>query len=195
MRDSRVLFSVIAFAALALVLAPAGEAQAQDVTGTWNLLFNNDLAANNCEYAGTGTFTQGPGSPGLVTGMVNMPLVSGGAGCPAAIDGPLDPSSNVLGAAFQLGILDADFGVGVIALLTITGPLPGDTLVPTSSPNAQNIPPTMPAQIIGDFSGTRAPVAPTLPQWAAIALLGLLASAGVIAMRRRQMVHSEVWPE
>ncbi len=147
---------------VSLSLALAGEAIAQDVSGTWSLTFDNDGGGNGCAYSGTATFSQSATS-NAVSGTVNMTKTAGNATCPAGIQGPLDPSSGISGAAFVWLVQDSRFAGGVVLVDNqVTGALPGDTLDPTVIPNATDFPPTL---IFGTLTGTRLSGPPPPPHY------------------------------
>ena len=164
---------------IALVLAVAGEANAQDVSGTWNLTFGNDGGPNGCAYSGTGTFRQSA-TTSLVTGNVSMTKTAGNATCPAGIEGPLDPASGISGASFVWLVQDPRFAGGIVIVdNTVAGALPGDTLTPTVIPNATDFPPTI---IFGTLTGTRLSGPPPPPHYVLDGFGGVHAGDGAPTM-------------
>lgn len=162
-----------------LVLAAAGEANAQDVSGTWNLTFDADVGPNGCAYTGTGTFSQSVTTTS-VTGNVNMAKTAGNATCPAGIVGPLDPTSGTSGASFVWLVQDARFAGGIVLIdNTVTGASPGDTLSPTLVPNATDFPPTI---IFGTLTGTRISGPPPPPHYVLDGFGGVHAGDGAPTM-------------
>jgi hypothetical protein len=140
MRANRAIFVAAALLALALALAASAEAQvAVDFSGTWRLSVEATepvpqaataptLASKQgepCVYAGTVMLTQ---DGAMVSGPVQLFLVSGPDSCPAEMSGNLTgtlSASDVMGSFLISGMIDGGDPSGVTSISGTLSPNPG----------------------------------------------------------------------
>jgi hypothetical protein len=155
---------------LALGLATARVAEAQDITGDWQFSASIPMT---CSWEGvlqflqTGTTIDSAGNL-VLTGGTNPP-------CPPALPG--FTTGTITGLAVSFGA-SAPPPVG---LVTFDGTVAVDGQTMSGTWTAPAV------ALTGTWSATRVPVTmPTLPEWGAVLMLALLLGAGVYALRRRQ---------
>ena len=150
---------------LCLGLVVASSAMAQDLTGVWD--FTAEVPGT-CTWMGPAMFTQ---TAGALSGDGNLVLTAGtNPPCPPALIGTV--AGTIVGTTVNFG------------LTTIGGPV---NFVGATDPAGTTMSGTwMLGALGGTWSATRAPVVPTLPQWAMLALVSVLLLGSVYLLRRRR---------
>lgn len=151
-----------------LALALAGVAEAQDLTGAWNLTVE---VPTICTWMGPATFSQ---TVGALAGSGNLALTAGtNPPCPPALLGTV--AGTVTGTAVTFGLTTPLGPVDFIGTSDASGSTMGGNW--TFNTGA--------AILAGTWSATRAPVAPSLPEWGMLLMVSALLASGVYLLRRR----------
>lgn len=152
-----------------LALALAGVAEAQDLTGTWNLTVE---VPTICTWMGPATFLQ---TVGALAGSGNLALTAGtDPPCPPALLGTV--AGTVTGTTVGFGLTTP---LGPIDF-TGTSDAAGSTMSGTWTFAVAGA-----APLAGTWSATRAPVMPSLPEWGMLLMVSALLASGVYLLRRR----------
>lgn len=150
---------------LCIALAMAGAATAQDITGDWS--FTVEVPAT-CTWNGPAMFIQ---TAGALSGSGNLALTAGtDPPCPPVLIGTV--AGTIAGTAVNFG------------LTTPGGPV---TFIGASDPAGSSMSGTWAAGALGGtWSATRVQAAPTLSEWAMLALVSALLVGGALLLRKRR---------
>tara|TARA_R110001592_G_scaffold357416_1_gene660564 strand:+ start:124248 stop:124760 length:513 start_codon:yes stop_codon:yes gene_type:complete len=148
---------------------------AQEVTGSYTLSISQNPGASDCVWAGDLDLIQSGGNPGTFTGTAAVTIVSGP--CPGFSG---EVSGTISGSALEIGVAVSGLGNATFSG-TVTGP---NDLEGTWSGLG----------ITGIWSAVRVAsvpdsvtAIPTLPQWALLLLIALIAGFALRYSSRRTM--------